>query len=101
MSDDDPQVTALRERYLAAKHAMQTGVAFTMDLDPTQTSPKHLRVGVNSALADLGSLGQLLINKGLVSKLELWTALVEGAEREKAAYEAEIAVRRGVHVTLG
>src|SRR5207244_2000112 len=35
-------------------HAMQAGVALLMQRDPDETSPKHLRVGINVALADQG-----------------------------------------------
>ena len=41
------------QRYLDAAHAMQTGVAFTMHQDSSQTDPKHLRVGINSAMVRL------------------------------------------------
>lgn len=36
------------DRYLDATHGMQTGVAHWMEIDPSETTPKHLRVGVST-----------------------------------------------------
>lgn len=89
----------LKERYSAACHAMQSGVRGMMDVeadhqqkDPmTWThSPKHLRVGVNSALVDNAALAKLLVSKGVITELELWQALVDGMEAEVRRYEEEL-----------
>lgn len=55
-----------------------------------ETSPKHLRVGVNSALCDASAIGALLIKKGIITELEYYTAITEEMEREKARYENRI-----------
>lgn len=87
------------ERYYAAAHAMQTAVALTMERDGAETSPKHLRVGVNVALRDLGSLVALLVEKGVITPDEYQKAIADGMEEEVETY------RKGLdlpdNVTLG
>lgn len=75
------------QRYLAAAHAMQSGVAAKMQIDPAETTPKHLRVGVNSAMVEHNALAKLLIDKGVISEAEYFTAQADAMEREKALYE--------------
>lgn len=75
-----------RERYLAAAHAMQTGVAFTMHSDPKQTDPKHLRVGINAAMVEHGALVGLLLEKGLLTMEEYYKALADKMEAEVQTY---------------
>lgn len=43
-------IEELRQEYASLCHAMQSGVAFKINIDPGETMPKHLRVGVNSAM---------------------------------------------------
>jgi hypothetical protein len=79
----------LFQRYAAACHAMQAGVAMMMNHDQHATQPKHLRVGVNSAMVEHGALANLLMAKGIVTEEEYFVALCEGMEAEVAKYEAE------------
>ncbi len=95
MEDDTPQ-----ERYYAAAHAMQSGVAMKMNYDPSETTPKHLRVGVNSAMSDHGALVTLLIEKGVITKAEYFEAVAAAMEREAANYEAEVSRLTERQVTL-
>lgn len=92
-----------RARYEAAAHAMQSGVALKMNYDPSETTPKHLRTGVNSAMVDSASLAGLLMKKGLISEEEYFEALADGMEREKKMYEEWINdhLKSGKRVTLG
>lgn len=89
-----------RERYERAAHAMQTGVAAEMGYDPRATEPKHLRVGVNSALVDSGALAGLLIRKGVITEEEYAAALADGMEAERDRYKAEIEAQYGASVNL-
>lgn len=84
MSDEDKQ------RYLAAAHGMQTGVAAMMYKDPAETQPKHLRVGVNSAMSNISALAELLIDKGVITHDEYIAAVADAMERERDAYEERI-----------
>lgn len=85
-------------RYNNAQHAMQSGVAF---LDKLEGTEKHLRVGINSALVDHGSLVGLLVEKGVITNEEYLEAVATGMEEEVARYEAAIARTIGANITLG
>jgi hypothetical protein len=82
-----------RQRYLVAAHAIQSGVAAKMHRSLAETTPKHLRVGVNMAMADQGGLAKLLIEKGVFTEQEYTIAIADAAEREQASYEAELGVK--------
>ncbi len=71
-----------QDRYLAAAHAMQTGVALEMQQHSQPTEPKHLRVGINVAMCDHAALVRLLIDKGVISDAEYMKALADEMERE-------------------
>lgn len=88
------------QRYLAAAHAMQSGVAARMEIDPKDTTPKHLRVGVNSAMAEHNALAKLLIDKGIIGEAEYVAAQADAMEREKALYERLLSEHYGATVTL-
>lgn len=97
-------MTTPQERYVAAAHAMQTGVAYDMGTDPDPsrgaTTPKHLRVGVNSALSDMGALARLLIGKGIITQDEYFEAVATAMEEEAQRYQKLISDRLGQKVTL-
>ena len=50
MSDDI--LATIRAEYVNLAHAMQSGVAMEIGLNGGAASPKHLRVGINSAMSD-------------------------------------------------
>jgi hypothetical protein len=98
---------AAKRRYLAAVHAMQTGVKMLAHRqnpsggpvpDEAETSPKHLRVGVNSALLDSGALAALLIEKGIITAEEHVAKLAELAEADVASYKARLGLPPNVHL---
>ncbi len=79
------------QRYEKACHAMQCGVAHEMGMEINQAhTPKHLRVGVNVAMRDLGSLVKLLIDKGIITEEGFVKAIADGMEEEVRDYEARI-----------
>lgn len=86
--------------YLQALHAMQAGVAHKMQLDPSETTPKHLRVGVNAAMCNHAALVELLIEKGIFTLAEYKAAITAEANREVARYEADLSERLGTRVRL-
>jgi hypothetical protein len=92
------------ERYMMAAHAMQTGVKMEMEADPDHaaTSPKHLRVGINSALSDQGALVALLIEKGVFTKEEYIKSIADFMEREAESYEQRLQAKGvlppGIHL---
>lgn len=100
---DKKEREGLQARYQRATHAMQSGVALMMFRDPKPTEPKHLRVGVNSAMSDHAALVKLLIAKGVFTEEEYLVALCEQMEREAATYQAEVkkALGGNVEIKLG
>lgn len=78
---------ALRDKYLVLSHSMQAGVAVMMGVDPQETAPKHLRVGINSAMVSDAALVGLLIAKGLLTYEEYYQSLVDAMEREVQSYK--------------
>jgi hypothetical protein len=75
--------------YEEACHAMQTGVAYEMGHPERRraTEPKHLRVGVNSAMIETSTLAYLLIQKGVFTMKEYTEALRLMMNSEVARYE--------------
>lgn len=100
------RVAALKERYVAALHAMQSGVAAKLGAaadrgrDMEDCSPKHLRVGVNAAMVDHGALVSVLLKRKLITEAEYWESVVETMEREVELYKAALKRKLGVDVDL-
>jgi hypothetical protein len=78
------------ERYMRAAHAMQSGVAAKMTVAPSDTTPKHLRVGVNSAMVEHAGLAKLLVDKGVITEAEYFEAIISAMEDEVVLYEREL-----------
>ena len=77
--------------YARLAHAIQTGVAYEMNNPAIKaTEPKHLRTSLNCAMADFGSLGRLLIAKGVITKVEYYEAVLNGLREEVATYEQRL-----------
>lgn len=88
------------QRYLRAAHAMQSGVAMNMNYEPSETDPKHMRVGVNSAMIEHAALVDVLVEKGLITHEEFFKSLADKMELEVRRYEATLEKRLGRKVTL-
>ena len=88
------------DRYHEAAHAMQTGVAFSMEIDATDTTPKHLRVGVNSAMVSQRGLVDLLKEKGIISEEEYVDAVAVAMEEEARRYADSLSKHYGRPVNL-
>jgi hypothetical protein len=86
--------------YEEAMHAMQSGVALDEARGSKSLQPKHLRVGINGALSDQGSLARLLIRKGLITEDEYMDAITEGANLEADSYEQRLSMELGRKVDL-
>ena len=80
---------------MAAAHAMQSGVAMKMNYEPAETTPKHLRVGVNSAMVEHSALAALLMRKGVITEDEYLAALADGMEHEAELYRQWLQRRIG------
>ncbi|MCI0527909.1 MAG: hypothetical protein L0Y56_10780 [Nitrospira sp.] len=88
------------EEYLTLCHAMQTGVAWDLEKDPSSGTPKHLRVGINTAMSDHGALVALLVKKGIITDDEYTDFLIEFMTREKNSYERKLYEKYGMKITL-
>lgn len=81
-----------RQRYIDDMHAIQTGIAMMIEHNATtgaryaEIEPKHLRVGINSAMIDTGALMALLVNKGFITMDEVDAALADMADRDVETY---------------
>ena len=91
----------LQQEYLEKTHAMQSGVAMKMNKDSSETEPKHLRVGVNSALVETSAIVSLLVKKGLFTMEEWFEELNEGMQKEVDRYEKELSDKMGTNIKLG
>jgi len=101
MTDDEKRIAEAVERYHRAAHAMQSGVTMDMNYCPSATEPKHLRVGVNSAMSDTAGLAALLIKKGLITEAEYTEAMADQMELEQKRYEKHLSKHlNGREVTL-
>lgn len=73
--------------YFDACHGMQTGVKHNLACGGKSGEPKHLRVGINSAMSDAGALASLLIEKGLFTADEYAERIRLFMNNELAEYE--------------
>lgn len=80
-------------RYQAAAHAMQSGVLVEHQLGSSDGTPKHLRVGVNSAQVANAALAALLIEKGVITLDEYERANADEMEIEQKRYEERLGVK--------
>jgi hypothetical protein len=80
----------LTARYDAAAHAMQTGVAYEHLTGSNDAAPKHLRVGINSAMVNDAALVRLLMSKGIITDMEYLEALTVEMEAERDRYAARL-----------
>lgn len=87
-------------RYSAAAHAMQSGVAMKMGFAGEETEPKHLRVGVNSAMVEHAALVALLMEKGIITDEDYTKALADAMEREAENYRLAVSEHFGREVKL-
>ena len=88
------------EEIRALQHAVQTGIAYEIEQGGSAATPKHLRVGVDTALVDAGALVMLLIEKGVFTMEEYQTKRLEYWKREVEAYEARLSASLGVPTRL-
>lgn len=95
-----------RKKYDDLLHAMQSGVAMTLEINYVENpnrheaTPKHLRVGVNSAMVGNGALLSLLAEKGILTEDEYLDHLIKAMEREVESYRSKLSKRLGTDVVL-
>jgi hypothetical protein len=97
--ETDFKATSDWQRYMRAVKRMQSGVAILND--PDDGSPKHIRVGINSAMVNADAFLHLLVDKGVCTVEEFQKYLADSAEREAARYEAFVQEKYGSNFKLG
>jgi hypothetical protein len=86
---DTNQLQAYTDRWMRAAYAIQSAIAFLIERGGFDAAtPKHLRVGIDTAKADHGALAELLIRKGVITEEEYLRSIAEGQEREARRYTA-------------
>lgn len=80
---------------------MQSGVAAKMSFDSKEVDPKHLRVGINTAMSDHCALVRLLIAKGVITDAEYREAITQTMNEEYQRYQDELTTTLGKPVKLG
>lgn len=91
----------MKRTYEEALHAVQSGVAMKTELKiGEETAPKHLRVGVNSAMCDHAALVRLLVVKGVITEDEYLSAIAQSMNDEADRYEKELSGILGRDVVL-
>ena len=86
------------ERYIAAAHAVQSGIKYAKD--KSFMEPKHLRVGIDTAKVEQGGLATLLIEKGIITKEEYMKAIADAREAEKVKWENKISEEYNAEIKL-
>lgn len=104
---DEERIAAANERYMAAMHAVQSGIAMKLNIEggPQERplglfSPKHTRVGITSMQVDAHAVATLLIEKGIITQAEYHEQIAKSAEEERDRWEAELSEYYGRKVTL-
>jgi hypothetical protein len=70
------------EEYKRLAHAIQSAIAYQMNLNSTFTSPKHLRVGIDILKGEQASFARLLISKGIITEEEYFDSILDGLRAE-------------------
>lgn len=91
------------KEYVGIGHAIQTGILLELEHEnqTAQNMFKHLRTGLNLVMSDHGSLGRLLVKKGLITQEEYFTTVLEGLKTELESLEKKLSERFGHEVHLG
>lgn len=74
--------------YEQALHGVQSGVAYEHSKGSPDGSPKHLRVGINSAHVNNAAIARLLIDKNIITMDEYEEAVRVEMVHELERYEA-------------
>lgn len=90
-------------RYAAAAHAVQTGVAYELEIDPKSGTPKHVRTGLNIEMCSHAALVRLLIAAGVFTEPQYVEAVIAELLAEKRRYEERLTRHYGgqTKITLG
>lgn len=99
---EDAEIQRHMDAYTAAAHAIQTGIGYEQRFgdESREKKDKSLRTGIDMAHVSDSALVSLLIQKGLITRLEHAEALAREALAEKTRLEQSLSARMGSKVTL-
>lgn len=88
---EDLNKAELAHIYQQLMHGVQSGIAMRIN-DPNYdgATPKHLRVGINSAHITDKALAELLMEKGIITEEEYFRKMVEATIDELKMLEEEV-----------
>lgn len=99
MTEPD-SLDGIKAEYMQAMHAMQTGVAYSLEIDAAEGDIKHIRVGINSALCSIATLTYILMEKNIITEEEYFTKLLELTRNDVKDYEGKLSEHYGSNITL-
>jgi|HubBroStandDraft_4_1064222.scaffolds.fasta_scaffold1249294_2 hypothetical protein len=88
------------DRYLAAAHAVQTAIGYSLVKSPSEGSPKHLRVGIDTMKVEQSALATMLIEKGVFTLDEYQKAIADAMEREVSLRADDLSRQMGGKISL-
>lgn len=94
------------EQLLALQHMVQSGIAALQGHHQLhggrfpQCEPKHLRVGVNSAMVEASAMARILFAKGICTPREFFDQLIAVWNEEVDSYERLLREQIGPNVSL-
>ena len=89
MNKDEVDWAYRQDEYMALMHQMQTGVAFTMHRSD-EASPKHLRVGVNSAICMVSALVKTLVEADVIIWEDFRDSEIEMLKQDIESYKSRL-----------
>lgn len=82
-AEEEIEFQDLCEQHVRLQYAMQSAIATYESAGDTKAmTPKVMRVGINTALADHAALAELLIEKGVFTRIEYLRSIVKFMEKE-------------------
>lgn len=96
-TDEENEVA---ERMSRLSHSIQTGIAGLMALKVIKESPKVTRTGLNLRACDHAALVDLMLEKGVFTRLEYLQAIQKRYEAEVVSYEAQFEAATGTKVNF-
>jgi DNA-binding ferritin-like protein (Dps family) len=89
------------ERSTQLLHAVQSGIAMTIEKGSTRATPKHLRVGVDNSIIMHSAICKLLFAKGIITEDEYLDQYIELLEEEVDKEEKTLSEVFGADIRLG
>lgn len=89
----------MNDRYIEAAHRIQSAVATEIQLvgdSNAGASSKHLRTGLNMVMADVSTILNILVAKGIITKDELIDSITKGTEVEAERLRSIVITKCGL-----